>query len=367
VGGGPPPPNGGQVLSGLKLGVQTLIARYGLEAARRLFRAATQSVDYLEDLIQEESIACEFARWGNLDAASKPKHFEDFQRTREVLARDFDCHCEIVPRREQHREIGTHAYYGLMIDPHSAALNPAQYVRGLARAAERAGAALFDKTPAMSIKRIGSGFEVKTRRGSIKAGAVFVATNGYTDAAAPDLRRRVVPIGSYIIATEPLREDVAGRLLPKRRVVSDSRNFLHYYRLSSDNRVLFGGRAEFVPPTPDSNRKSAETLRRDMAQVFPELGGVGVEYAWSGNVCFTRDMLPHAGCFDNGVYYAAGYGGHGVAMATYLGALMADVVLGQDDRNPFREYKFGAIPLYDGRPWFLPLAAAWYKLLDWIQ
>jgi glycine/D-amino acid oxidase-like deaminating enzyme len=367
IGWGASSRNGGQVLSGLKLGVETLVARYGLAAARRLYAVSRASVAFVEDLIAAEQIDCEYARCGNLVAASKPKHFEAFKQTQELLAREFEEHHQLVPRAEQRREIGTDAYFGLMVEPYNASLHPAKYVRGLAQAAERAGAGLYDAAPALAVERDGSGFKVRTSRGTIEARVVFAATNGYADAAMPALRRRLIPIGSYIIATEPLSAELAGRLLPRRRVVSDSRNFLHYYRLSEDNRMLFGGRAEFVPPTGESNRKSAEVLRRDMLQVFPELQDAKVAYAWSGNVCFTLDMLPHAGRLDNGVHYAAGYGGHGVGMATYLGAKMADVILGRDDQNPFRDMRFRAIPLYDGRPWFLPLIAAWYKFLDWIQ
>lgn len=367
IGWGASSRNGGQVLSGLKVGVETLIARRGLTAAKRLFDAALESIRFLEELIAAEEIDCDFVRCGNLDAASKPQHFEHFKRTRDLLAREFDTHFDIVPRHEQRREIGSDAYCGLMVDPHSAALHPAKYVRGLACAAERAGAVLHEATPALQVERNGSFFRVTTARGAIEVKDVFAATNGYTDGAAPALRRRVIPIGSYIIATEPLAGEVAARILPRRRVVSDSRNFLHYYRLSSDNRLLFGGRAAFVPPAAGSNRKSAEILRRDMIQVFPELKDVAVDYVWSGNVCFTRDLLPHAGRFENGMHYAAGYGGHGVAMATYLGAKMAGVILGRDDQNPFKDMRFRAIPLYDGRPWFLPFAAVWFKFLDWLS
>jgi glycine/D-amino acid oxidase-like deaminating enzyme len=367
IGWGASSRNGGQVLSGLKLGVETLVSRYGLAAARQLYAASRASIAFVEELLAAEQIDCEYVRCGNLYAASKPKHFDDCKRTADVLARDFDEQHELVPRSEQRREIGSDAYFGLMVEPYNASLHPARFVRGLARAAERAGAALFDKAAVRAIERRTAGFRLKTGRGSIEAKEVFAGTNGYTDAAVPELRKRVAPIGSYIIATEQLDQIVAARLLPNRRVVSDSKQFLHYYRLSPDNRLLFGGRAAFMPPTADSNRRSAEILRRDMLQVFPELGGVRVEYVWSGNVCFTRDLLPHAGRFDSGIYFAAGYGGHGVAMAAYLGAAMADVILGRDDRNPFREYRFSAFPLYAGRPWFLPLAALWFKFLDRVR
>jgi len=367
IGWGASSRNGGQVLAGLKVGVETLVSRYGLPIAKRLYDASQAAMAFVEGFVAAEHIDCEYSRCGNLYAASKPKHFEGFKRAQELLVREFGAHHELVPRADQQREIGSEAYFGLMVEPYNASLHPAKYVRGMAQVAERAGVSLHEKAPVLSVGREGSRFAVKTSGGTLAAEAVFLATNGYADAASPALRRRVVPIGSYIIATEPLRADVVARLLPNRRVVSDSKNFLHYYRLSADNRLLFGGRAAFVPPTADSNRKSAEILRRDMLTVFPELADASVEYVWSGNVCFTRDMMPHAGRFEDGVYYAAGYGGHGVAMASYLGAQMADVILGKDDRNPFRDLRFRAIPLYDGRPWFLPLAALWFKVLDWIQ
>jgi glycine/D-amino acid oxidase-like deaminating enzyme len=367
IGWGASSRNGGQVLTGLKLGPEALIARYGLSVAKGLYAASLKSIEFLENLIETERIDCGYVRCGHIEAASKPGHFVSYQKTGELLAREFDHPVEIVPRTEQGSEIGTDAYHGLIVDSRSGALHPARYVRGLACAAQRAGVHLYEKAPALKIERNRHNFEVRTDKGTVETDAVLVATNGYTDASAPELRRRVIPIGSYIIATEPLNETIAMRSLPKRRVVFDSKHFLHYFRLSDDNRMIFGGRAEFMPPTTQSNRRSAEILRRDMAQVFPELKAVQVEFAWSGNVCFTRDMFPHAGRLKDGVYYALGYGGHGVALATYLGAKMADVILGKDDQNPFRDLRFNTIPFYDGRPWFLPLAAIWYRFLDWIQ
>jgi glycine/D-amino acid oxidase-like deaminating enzyme len=195
---------------------------------------------------------------------------------------------------------------------------------------------------------------------------VVVATNGYTDQSAQKIRRRVFPVGSYIIATEPLRSDVAAKILPNNRVVFDSKNFLYYFRLSSDNRLLFGGRAQFTPSTPNSTHTSAEILRRGMVEVFPELADVQVDYAWSGNVCFTLDKFPRSGRMD-GIYYALGYGGHGVAMSTYLGSQLAEVIGGRPGHNPFENFSFPAIPLYEGRPWFLPFGAIYYKVMDMIS
>ena len=366
IGWGASSRNGGQVLTGLKLGAAELLRKFWRERARALYAASLASIEYVEQVIAEENIECDYGRVGHLEAAYKPAHFDHFKRAQELLAREFDHPVRLVERREQASELGSNFYHGVLVDERSAGLHPAKYVRGLALAASRAGAELHEKTPALRVERNAAGFNVVTSRGSFTAKDVLVASNGYTDAAAPALRRRVIPIGSNIIATGPLREDVAARLLPKRRVVFDSKNFLYYFRLSDDNRLLFGGRAQFTPSTPYSTRQSALILRRGMVEVFPELRDVEVEYAWSGNVGFTRDRFPHAGRLD-GVHYALGYCGHGVALATYLGAVMADAILGQGDRNPFHDLRFDAIPLYAGEPWFLPLAGMWYQFLDWIQ
>lgn len=363
VGWGASSRNGGQVLTGWKLGASALLARFGRERAREMFAASLSAIGFVESLVADEGIDCGFRRSGHLDAACKPGHFDAMHRERELLEREFDHRVRLVARAEQRSELGSDHYHGLLVDEASACLHPARYVRGLAGAASRAGAALLEQTPAQAIRRDGAGFRVRTNRGEIQARDVLVATNGYTDAAVPSLRRRVVPIGSYIIATAPLPAALATSLLPRDRVAYDSKEFLFYFRLSEDRRLLFGGRAQFLPSTPGSTLSSAEILRRDMLAVFPELRGVGIEYAWSGNVCFSLDRLPRAGRLD-GLHYALAYGGHGVALATYLGDMMARTILGESVENPLRDLPFPAIPLYEGRPWFLPLAGAYYKIRD---
>jgi glycine/D-amino acid oxidase-like deaminating enzyme len=185
----------------------------------------------------------------------------------------------------------------------------------------------------------------------------------------PALQRRLVPIGSYIVVTAPLVEETALRLLPTRRMVFDSKHFLYYFRLTRDRRLMFGGRAEFTQPTPDSSRRAAAILQRGLAAVFPELAATPIDYAWAGNVAFTYDQMPHAGRLD-GAYYAAGYSGHGVAMATYLGGLMARRIAGEKFDHPLLDQTFAPIPLsgiFGGRPWFLPLVGAYYRFRDWID
>jgi glycine/D-amino acid oxidase-like deaminating enzyme len=182
------------------------------------------------------------------------------------------------------------------------------------------------------------------------------------------LQRRIIPIGSYIIATEVLPDPLARELSPRNRMIYDSKNYIYYYRLTPDNRMLFGGRAAFFPESANTVRKSAEILRQGMISVFPQLRQTTVEFVWGGTLDFAFDIMPHAGQMD-GMYYALGYAGHGVAMASYLGQLMGRRIAGGDVENPFEGIPFPGSPLglYNGKPWFLPFAGAYYKFLDWVS
>jgi glycine/D-amino acid oxidase-like deaminating enzyme len=200
----------------------------------------------------------------------------------------------------------------------------------------------------------------------VEARDVLVATDGYTTGVTPELQRRLIPVGSFIIATEPLEPDTAAGLLPKNRVAFDSKYFLHYYRVTPDWRLLFGGRAEFRQPDESTAERTAGILRADMVRTFPELRDTRVDYSWGGNVAFTRDQMPRAGRLD-GLYYAGGYSGHGVAMATYLGEQIARRMAGELFDHPLFDDDFASIPLYHGTPWFLPVVGAYYRVKDWLQ
>jgi glycine/D-amino acid oxidase-like deaminating enzyme len=358
--------NGGQVLAGLKIDALSLVDRYGEARAHDVFAEATKASAYLESLIAAESIACDYARVGHLQAAWKASHLDAFRREQALLARVFDHPVHVVGRAEQAAEIGSTRYHGVLVDETSAAINPAKYVHGLAGAARRGGVTILEHTPADEIRRVGKRWSVISGPLTIDAGDVLLATNGYTDGAAPALQRRLVPVGSYIIATAPLAPDVARTLLPRRRMAFDSKNFLYYFRVTDDRRLLFGGRAEFGTADQLSTTRAAALLHRGMVDVFPQLAGVEVEYAWSGNVAFTRDEMPRAGRLD-GLYYAGGYCGHGIAMATYLGDQIARRIAGEPMVNPLFDDRFAAIPLYSGTPWFLPLVGAYYQVKDWLQ
>jgi glycine/D-amino acid oxidase-like deaminating enzyme len=372
IGWGASSRNGGMVLTGMKLGVNKLISMYGRELTRRMYAASLATIDCVEQIVREEKIDCDFSRCGHLEVACKQKHFDDYARQADVIAREFNHALRVVQRNELSAEIGSCIYYGGMVDEVSAGLNPARYVAGLGRAAIKAGAEIFEHTPVQSVERESSqgeaGWKVSTSRGALWAREVFVATSGYTGAATPALRRKIIPIGSFIITTEVLREELARELSPRGRMIYDSKHYLYYYRLTPDRRMLFGGRAAFFPENERTVRSSAEILRRGMVEVYPQLRDVKVEYVWGGTLDFAFDIMPHAGQME-GLYYALGYAGHGVAMATYQGQKMAELMAGDKPDNPFVGIEFPGAPLglYGGSPWFLPLAGAWYKVLDWVS
>jgi glycine/D-amino acid oxidase-like deaminating enzyme len=195
-----------------------------------------------------------------------------------------------------------------------------------------------------------------------------VATSGYTSRATPALQKKIIPIGSFIITTEVLSDALAHELSPRNRMIYDSKNYLYYYRVTPGRRMLFGGRAAFFPETESTIRESAEILRRGMIDVYPQLRDTKIEFVWGGTLDFAFDIMPHAGQLD-GIYYALGYAGHGVAMATWQGQKIAELIAGEKPDNPFVGIPFPGAPLglYNGKPWFLPFAGAWYKFLDWVN
>ncbi|GAB4260018.1 MAG: FAD-binding oxidoreductase [Thermoleophilia bacterium] len=359
--------NGGMVLTGLKRSLTDMIARYGREQAHRLFLASVEAVDVVERIVQEEGIDCDFHREGHLAAACKPTHYEALKRRQEVLYQELGYETTLVPRCDLPAELRTDSYHGGLVDRRSAGLDPARYTAGLAAAAARRGVRICEGTTVRSVERRPGGFALVTTRGPVRAAQVLIATNAYTGYHAPHLapwlRRRLIPIGSHIIATEPLGEHTARRLIPHGRMVFDTKNMLFYFRRTPDHRILFGGRASF---TPASSRTTSRILRQGMVGVFPELAAARIEHAWSGLVGFTFDLEPHIG-EDRGLHYAAGYCGHGVALATYLGERVANLLAGRPEDTPFLALPFPSPPAYRGRPWFLPLAGAYFRALDLIR
>ncbi len=364
--------NGGMVLTGLKLSAETLVRHYGIEVAQRMYSASLAAIDCVEEIVRAEAIECNFRRCGHVEVASKKPHFVSYARSAEFIARHFQHTVRIVSPSQLAQEIGSEIYHGGLVDDASAGLQPARYVAGLGRAALKTGAAIYENCPVERLERTSqrgeAGFALFTSRGKVFAREVFVATGAYGYSLVPAMHKKVIPIGSFIIATEPLPDSLSKQLSPRDRMIYDSRHYLHYFRLTPDNRMLFGGRAAFLPETPSSVRHSAVILRRDMVRVFPQLRDAKVEYIWGGTLDFCFDTMPHAGKMA-GVHYAIGFAGHGVAMATYLGTQIARKIAARNGQQPFDGIAFPNAPagFYGERPWLLPLAGAFYKVLDWIS
>jgi glycine/D-amino acid oxidase-like deaminating enzyme len=368
IGWGASSRNGGMSLTGLKVAMQTIIKKYGRPLAGRLFQCSLDSIALVEEIIREERIDCGFERTGHLIVANKSKHMDALAAEVDFMQKEFNHTVRLVPRGELSAEIGSELYFGGLVDEASGGLNPAQYVAGLAEAAARAGAQLFEKARVLKIERSGTSMRLETNRGVVSADKVLVATAGYTGAATQSLRRKIIPIGSYIIATAPLPPELAQALSPHNRMIFDCRHVLNYFRLSADNRMIFGGRAAFFPESDGTIRRSADILRREMVRVYPQLAETPVEYVWGGTLDFAFDQMTHVGEQD-GVVYILGYAGHGVAMATYLGKTVAEALMaGTVKDHPFAAFPFPSIPLYRGNPWLvLPLAGMWHHFLDWIE
>jgi glycine/D-amino acid oxidase-like deaminating enzyme len=362
--------NGGMVLTGLKLPAPTLIKRYGKEVVRQMYAASLDSIDCVERIVREENIDCHFSRCGHLEVACKQAHFDSYEQSAALVQREFHHELRIIPKNELRAEIGSDIYFGGLVDETSAGVNPARYVAGLAQAAQRAGAAIYEYARVENVEPLTNNgarkFLVRTSRGTLAAREVLLASGAYTTDATPALRKKVIPIGSYIIATEVLSDTLARELSPRNRMIYDSKHFLYYYRLTPDNRMLFGGRAAFFPANENTVRQSAEILRRGMIDVYPQLRETKVEYVWGGTLDFVFDVMPHAGKME-GMYFAMGYAGHGVAAATWLGARLAGLMCGDANDIPYTNIRFPAAPigLRSGQSWALPLAGAYYKILDW--
>ncbi len=360
--------NGGMALTGLAVDAAVVEKRYGFDLARQLFDDSIASLNTVEEIVTQEQIDCNFARSGHLLLANKPAHFSAMQQEAEWYQQHFNHQTRTVSKSDLQAEIGSNVYYGGLVDETSAGLNPARFVAGLARAAENAGATLYARARLLKIEKSSSGYKLKTQRGEILTDRVLVTTGGYTKSATPALQKRIIPIGSYIIATQPIPESLVREIIPHDRMVFDYKHFLNYYRFSADNRMVFGGRAAFFPETATTIRDSARILQREMVHIFPQLANVQVEYAWGGTLDFPLDRMPHTGQLD-GIYYVLGFAGHGVALGTHLGLKMADAIMdAKVAEMPYATYPFPTAPfgLYNGNPWFLPLIGLQHKILDWL-
>ena len=354
--------NGGQISTSIKPGYDQLARRHGAEQATRIIEEGWKSLAWVADLVAAEEIDCDFQVVGRFHAAHNPGQYEALARRLAAQPRERALGSHMVPRAEQHAELGTDAYHGGAIYAHHASVDPARLHQGLLERVRAAGAQVEPHCPATGIERDGKGFRVTTARGTVTARDVVVATNGYTGALTPWLRRRVIPIGSYVIATEPLPPGLIARLMPRNRIVSDTRKVVYYYRASPDGRrIIFGGRVSHSETDP---LVSGPLLRADMVRIFPELASVAISHSWCGFVAYTFDELAHIGSRE-GIHYAMGYCGSGVGMANYLGMRLGLQVLGRPEAaSALGDIPFQTRPFYTGNPWFLAPSIRYYRWRD---
>ncbi|KFL47994.1 hypothetical protein IL54_3421 [Sphingobium sp. ba1] len=359
--------NGGQCNNGTAHDYGALSAKFGKDTAKAWYRAHCDAVDTVERLAREEGIDCDFNRCGRVKLAAKPAHYDKLVRAHDLLTAEVDSNVRLVPPEQVRDEVESDTFHGALIQTTSAQLHPARFGVGLAEAAARAGARIYEQAEVAGLDRLPQGWQVTSSRGTVSADQVLVATGG-APAAAPFgyFRRRIISVGSFVIATEPLDNATIDRLLPGRRNYVTSKNIGNYFRLTPDNRLIFGGRARFAISDPRSDLKSGRILEETMGALFPALRGVGVDHVWGGMVDLTADRLPRAGEQD-GLYYAMGYSGHGVQMATHMGQQMARVMSGEPDANPWADLDWPSVPGHFGKPWFLPLVGLWYKWQDVIR
>ena len=354
--------NGGQISTSIKPSYDDLVRRYGQERGTAVAREGHNALAWIEEFIAREAIDCDFAVVGRFHAAHNAKQFEALAASVGKRPAGLEIPAEVVPRAEQHRELGTDAYWGGVVYPKHASLQPAKFHKGMVERALASGVVIAQFCPALRIERDGRGFAATTGRGTVRARDVVIATNGYTGTVTPWQRRRVIPIGSYVIATEPIAPPVMDRIMPGQRIVSDTRKVVYYYRPSPDRtRIVYGGRVSASETDP---RVSGPRLHADLVAVFPELRDIRVSHSWTGLVAYTFDTLAHTGVRD-GMHYAMGYCGSGVSMAGYLGMRAGQKVLGlKEGRTGFDDIAFRTRPLYTGNPWFLSATVAYYRWRD---
>ena len=365
IGWGASSRNGGMATPGLKQGIQKIYKMYGSKLAHEFWKASVDAIDLIEEIVDEHSIDCDWQRNGHASLATKPSHAPRLKQYGSWLEKKFGHVQNYIPKNQIRDEIGSDAYHGALTDEISGGLHASKYVYGLATTVSNLGVQLCEHTDVLDIEKNDSNyFRLITSAGDVRAKKVIVATNGYTDRLVPGLKPLIFPVGSYIVVTEPLSEDLQNIISPKKRMYYDSKWFLNYFRLTPDGRMLWGGRNDLS--TDLDLDDSAKRLTRELYSILPDLRDIPITHTWTGKLGITFDLMPHIG-EKNGIYYAFGYGGHGLSIATYLGTEIGLLLSGKKDRSPFMEISHQTMFFYRNRPWFIPFAARYFRFLDWVS
>ncbi|AZD99226.1 NAD(P)/FAD-dependent oxidoreductase [Pseudomonas chlororaphis] len=358
--------NGGQCNTGVAQDYAALSASLGAERARAYYQAYERAVQSVVALVEQEGIGCDLKRNGKLKLAAKPLHYEGLARTCELIRREVDADVELLSAEQVRSEVDSTGFHGGLLQRNGVQMHVGRFGVGLAQAAARHGALIYQDCTVKGWQGNSGGYRLDTARGSLQARQILLATGACQHGDLGWYRRRIVPVGSFVVTTEVLPQALVERLLPHQRSYVTSRTIGNYFRLTPDNRLLFGGRARFAMSSPSSDTKSGKVLQAAMVQMFPQLAGVGIDYCWGGLVDMTSDRLPRAG-ERNGIYHAMGYSGHGVQMSVHMGQVMAEVMDGKASANPWQDLAWPAIPGHFGKPWFLPLVGAYYRFQDYLH
>lgn len=369
IGNGASGRNGGHVNNGLAHNYAQAMKKHGAEGAKRLYQAYDASVDLIEALVEEEGIACDFRRSGKLKIASKPSHVAGLKAQCALIKREADPQVAFLDREDLTSEIASDEAYAGMLYPKSAMMHVGRYLVGLAEASMRHGADLFEATPMQGRRYADGVWHLETPIGALCTKELLIATGAYSAKFGdpfPEFRRRIVPVGSFVLATRPLTDGEIARTVPGHRTYVTSLNIGNYFRLCPDNRLIFGGRARFSARSdPESDQISGQILRRSLERMFPHLKGIQADYCFGGLVDMTRDRLPRSGQME-GLWFAMGYSGSGAQLSTFLGTKIADCILHRGD-NPLGFLDWPAIPGHMGKPWFLPATGLYFRLKDWLS
>jgi glycine/D-amino acid oxidase-like deaminating enzyme len=354
--------NGGQISTSVKPAYETLARRHGPQKAFDIVKEGQRSLEWTGEFVRSERIDCDFGVVGRFHAAHNAAQFEALAKKVRSQPKGLEVDAHVVPRAEQKGEIDSDAYFGGVVYARHASIDPARYHQGLLARAQASGVTVIARCAVSGIEKDGAGFRLTTARGTMRARDVVIATDGYTGPLTPWLQRRVIPIGSYVIATEPMPEGLVEKLIPRNRIVSDTRKVVFYYRASADRRrILFGGRVSVSETDPAI---SGPMLHADLVKIFPGLAGARISHSWCGFVAYTFDELMHVGRHE-GVWYATGYCGSGVGMGGYLGMRIGQQVLGKaEGRTAFDGLPFSTRPFYTGNPWFLAPSIRFYRWRD---
>jgi glycine/D-amino acid oxidase-like deaminating enzyme len=354
--------NGGMASGSIRPGRKELIRRFGEARANGILMEGKAAREDLWSFLQEEEVDCDFFLSGLFDGAINRHECDELSRHAELLQRFLGIEAFSVPRADVSRYIGTDFYAGGFVRMDIGGLHPAKLLSGILRVAQARDAVIHENTAVLGTSAEVGGVRVATSRGEVLAKKVLVCTNAYTDGFDPWLRRRLVPVRSRIVATEPLDDGAMERLMPKRMMYGDTRQLSYYYRPSPDgSRILFGGRdgtTEGDPLAPTTH------LRSELGRIFPELAGIGLTHSWFGQVAMNRDMIPRMFTLGDTVY-ATGFCGSGVVWARWLGKKAAFKLLGETEKAR-SAFDFDpppkAVPFYRGKPWFIPFV---YSLYEW--